>query len=99
VITTTPLTSQVCQVYNLVEIENQYYSSGEGVFPMYFDIIPGWFYGAVIVGFITLFSTFVFDLTALAEKKCPICKKSFNDVFGLNQHIKMVERAALKKAA
>jgi len=99
VITTTPLTSQVCQVYNLVEIENQYYSSGEGVFPMYFDVIPGWFYGAVIVGFITLFSTFVFDLTALAEKKCPICKKSFNDVFGLNQHIKMVERAALKKAA
>ena len=69
---------------------------------MYFDVVlglPGWFYGAVIVGFFTLFSTFVFDLTALAEKKCPICKTRFNDVFGLNRHIKMVERVALKKAA
>ena len=69
---------------------------------MYFNVIfglPGWFYGAVIVGFMTLFSTFVFDLTALADKKCPICKTRFNNVFGLNRHIKRVERTALKKAA
>lgn len=66
---------------------------------MYFDFIPWWFYGSVIVGFITLFSALVFDLTDLAEKKCPICNKSFNDVFGLNRHIRMVERAGIKKAA
>ncbi len=61
--------------------------------------LSDWVYVSVIITFAALLSTFVFDMTAIAEKRCPICRKSFGDVLGVRRHIKSVERGTLKKAA
>lgn len=63
------------------------------------EYLPFWVYASVIISFIALFVTVAFDFTAIAEKRCPICKKRFDDVFGLRRHIKAVEKSVYKKAA
>lgn len=63
------------------------------------EFLSGWVYGSVLVTFIGLIVVDFFDLAYIAEKKCPICKKSFGDIFGLKKHIKAVETNMLKKAA
>ena len=63
------------------------------------EFLPAWVYGSVLITFIGLVVVDFFDFTYIAEKRCPICNKTFGDVFGLRKHIKAVEKSLLKKAA
>lgn len=53
----------------------------------------------IIAAFAALLVADFFGLASLAEMRCPVCNKSFADVFDLRKHIKDTEKGKEQEAS